>query len=199
MTLVIPENFMQVAINYDYGGGNKYAVTTFGVNDFEGALSPQETLDAASGAFFASFGDATDAGVAFPPALGTVTIPGGTLGTIVGNITSVGMMAGDDRTPPAVAAVMRKNTARAGRAGRGRMFLPWILDEDNVDEAGALTSGAVTALNEVADEFRSLLAGAGLALVLLHNEGAAGGTDPSLVTSLLCETQVGTQRRRQRR
>lgn len=199
MALVIPENFMQVAINYDYGGGNKYAVTTFGVNDFEGALSPTETLDAASGAFFASFGDLTDAGVAFPPAIGTVTIPGGTLGTIVGGITSIGMAAGDDRTPPAVAAVMRKGTARAGRAGRGRMFLPWILDEDNVGEDGSITSGQQTTLNDAADEFRGNLAAAGLALVLLHNEGASGGTEPTLVTSLICETQVGTQRRRQRR
>lgn len=126
--------------------------------------------------------------------------------------------------PSNVAVIAEKITARAGRRGRGRMFIPGIPDTD-ADNAGVLSSSAVTGWNTVMLGFLQnllgqtgggTLEGADVIPLLFHGptttttrttgpgsrtvtvtEGAAGPL-PDVITGFSVDNKVGTQRRRLR-
>lgn len=97
--------------------------------------------------------------------------------------------------PPNTSFLVRKGTARGGRRGRGRMFLPpaWT-GEINVDANGNITSGNVTALNLLLSNLLDDMDTAGIPAVLLHSDG---GT-PDAITAMIAQPLVATQRRRLR-
>lgn len=104
-------------------------------------------------------------------------------------------------TPPQVAALVTKRTARGGRRGRGRFYLPG-LPENDVSNSGVFSGVAVTNLQGGLDDLLTGLAGVGFLtpMVVLHNsEGETVPGDPDEVTALVLSTQVATQRRRLRR
>lgn len=78
------------------------------------------------------------------------------------------------------------------------MYVPWMLGEANVDDTGALNSTAINAYQPMANEFLiNLEALAGVdAMVVLHTTGETTPGLPNVVTSLLVDGRVGTQRRR---
>lgn len=97
-----------------------------------------------------------------------------------------------------VAIIMKKNTAFLGKAYRGRCFLPGV-QETQVDAAGTIASGTVTALNTV---FGTLLTNVNADadidyMALLHV--VPTGDIPAEITSLSCASKCGTVRRRVRR
>lgn len=98
---------------------------------------------------------------------------------------------------PNVAFLVRKNTAAGGRAGRGRFFLPGVV-ESQVDGAGMIASETRTNLQADLDTLMSSLVSAGLIPTLLHGENAPIST-PLQVTSLTVDAKAATQRRRLRR
>lgn len=123
--------------------------------------------------------------------------------------------------PPNVAIIIRKLTALGGRRGRGRFFLPGML-ESFADNAGFVSSSSQSSLNTAFATYLTALgaaAGAGekpVIPLLLHNnsstttrstgggtttititEGAAGPV-PTVITGYQCDPKVGTQRRRLR-
>lgn len=106
--------------------------------------------------------------------------------------------------PQNCALLVRKQTARAGRPGRGRVFLPGVLREAQVSQVGIIPSGEMTLLQNSAqmwleDLTSSIEPGAvSVPMVLLHNAGVPGGTTPDLVTSLSVDNRISTQRRRLR-
>lgn len=133
---------------------------------------------------------------------------------------AVGGTAGEP-LPQNVAALIRKNTARAGRRGRGRMFLPGF-PEANVTAAGALTTSAFNALVTGCSTFLARLQDLPstgedpITPVLFHDnatsttrtvsgntttititEGAQGPL-PDVITSFSPDPRVATQRRRLR-
>lgn len=95
--------------------------------------------------------------------------------------------------PPQVAVVMRKQTARGGRKGRGRMFLhAGYVREEDIDPSGIIDGTVATAIQNrvitLFDDFED----AELLPVLLHS-----GTEiPDLITGFTIDTLVATQRRR---
>lgn len=123
--------------------------------------------------------------------------------------------------PPNVAVLIRKTTALGGRRGRGRMFLPGML-ESFADNAGNVSTSSQGSFNTA---FAAYLAALGAAAgggelpvipLLLHNnsttttrssgggsttvtvtEGAAGPV-PTVITGFQCDPKVATQRRRLR-
>jgi hypothetical protein len=105
--------------------------------------------------------------------------------------------AGGQATSPNVAALIHKNTAFGGRAGRGRMYIPG-LQESDLNEAGNLDSGAVTAWQASLLAFLVSVTGDNLDPVVLHGVGSPLST-PSPITSLTIDSKVATQRRRLRR
>lgn len=95
---------------------------------------------------------------------------------------------------PNVAYLAHKNTLLGGRQGRGRMYIPGV-SEDDVDGAGNLDTGVVTAWTDALEEFFGACAFLGLEHVLLHGDELT----PTPVANTTCDGRVATQRRRLRR
>jgi len=96
---------------------------------------------------------------------------------------------------PAFSCLVRKITASGGRKGRGRWFLPGMV-EANVAEGGDINVTYLGNLNADLEVFRDFIdTDGGLPMVLLHNDL----TTPTVVTALQAQQIGATQRRRQRR
>lgn len=98
--------------------------------------------------------------------------------------------------PPNCAVLFHKTTARGGRRGRGRMFLPWAVLQSSLDETGIITSAYVTTLTNAALAWRTALSSATVPLVLLHGPGKTPVVAPDPVTSITADRMIATQRRR---
>jgi hypothetical protein len=97
---------------------------------------------------------------------------------------------------PSTSLLVKKVTELAGRANRGRFYFPGLLDDADVEDDGTVNPSTVTAFQGVMDNFVGDLAIAGLPMAILHRDGAA---TPTIVTGLQVESQVATQRRRNRK
>ncbi len=98
---------------------------------------------------------------------------------------------------PNVTYLIRKNTGFGGRTGRGRMYLPGVV-EGAVNEGGAITAAQVTSMTNALEAMRTALIAIGLVPTLLH--GAASPVQvPMPITSFTPDTVAATQRRRMRR
>ena len=121
-------------------------------------------------------------------------------GSIQGSVSFVGGAGRGNSTPPNVAVLARKVTARVGRAGRGRLFLPWVVSAAEVNEQGVLQEEARNGVENFLEQFLIEMAAirAGLRMVILHDQTVSNANVPSLVTALPVENVVATQRRRLR-
>lgn len=99
-----------------------------------------------------------------------------------------------------VAVRVTKRTAFVGKRYRGRVYLPWILTEADVDEVGVLLPATVTTLQGHANNWLSSLAAAAAITAMHLGHNYTGAVDPELgdnqVTSLVVQPTVGTQRKR---
>lgn len=98
--------------------------------------------------------------------------------------------------PPNCAVLVHKVTARGGRRGRGRLFIPWATSNSNVDEAGIVASAEVTTINTAMGVFRTALSTNAVPMVLLHDPGITPMGSPDTVTALTTDSLISTQRRR---
>jgi len=99
-----------------------------------------------------------------------------------------------DPVSPAVAVRITKQTLRAGRKYRGRMYLPpAYLAEANVDGGGIIDSATVASIQSNITAFQGDLAAIDLPAYLLH----ADLSTPTAIFSFEVRNSVGTQRRRQ--
>jgi hypothetical protein len=104
--------------------------------------------------------------------------------------------------PSNCAVLVHKRTARGGRRGRGRLFLPWCISEAAVDEAGIIAGATVTTLNVAMSAWHGDLSTRGSPMVLLHQPSSAGTVHPTtpgppdVVTGLVVDNLIATQRRR---
>jgi hypothetical protein len=113
----------------------------------------------------------------------------------VSGVTANGTQSGT-MLPPNCAALVHKRTARGGRRGRGRMFIPWCLLATDVGEGGVLQSTAITKVTTAMEVFRNALSAGGNPMVILHDPGKTTAGVPDVVTSCSCDGLVSTQRRR---
>lgn len=94
--------------------------------------------------------------------------------------------------PTAMSAILRKTTNALGRAGRGRMFLPGVLTETDVDPDGTVVVGKRTTLNTAAATFQARLIEQdvypSVPPVLLHSSGTLA---PTPITSFTVSDLVG--------
>lgn len=94
------------------------------------------------------------------------------------------------------ALLVKKTTGLAGRANRGRTYLPpCYLDEAGIGPEGTIVSATLTTLNARLATFLAHLVTDNLEMLLLHNDV---GLAPGLVTGYVMEPIVATQRRRLR-
>ncbi len=106
---------------------------------------------------------------------------------------------GGSLAPPNCAVLVKKLTATGGRRGRGRAYLPGISSVSgslnsggNFSEANAADVSA--AMQAMADDMASDTTIGEAPWCVLHSDSSA----PSLITSLVCEPKLATQRRRMR-
>lgn len=99
--------------------------------------------------------------------------------------------------PPALALRVIKTTGLGGRRGRGAMFLPWAVAENQVDEVGNVSNGEVQAWSNAMNDFKDELAAQECDLVLLHAEGVSPAPPPTPVLTVGVDPIISNQVRRQ--
>jgi len=115
--------------------------------------------------------------------------------------TTVGS-AGASAIHQGSAVLLTKLTARGGRRGKGRMYLPWSVAPGNVDETGTIGAGTVTAINAAASTFLSALNSGQVPMMLLHKQHVRKDGSVSIppaadaVTGLTVSSLISSQRRR---
>lgn len=117
---------------------------------------------------------------------------------ITGSVT--GTLSSIQTLPPNVSYLLKKTTSFAGRAYRGRIFLPFV-ESGNTNEGGTLVGSHFTRLDIAATAlFNVPTTGTDDGLsnwVLLHRaEGAETPPAPTSLTSIQASDKVATQRRR---
>lgn len=190
-----PPGFAECSYEFRQVGLTRPAYVTFGIDPSDTdpgviALSLQACFLAAGS--WKTILDSTATLTAIRVSLGTDG--SGDLVTVF-STNQVGGMAALT-TPPNVAMLVHKSTARGGRRGRGRMYLPWVLQSTQVDEGGTINAAAITTATAAMSAWRTALTTALCPLVLLHGIGKTSIPAPDAVTSLSVDRLVGTQRRR---
>ena len=107
------------------------------------------------------------------------------------NVVGVG---GAPFCPPQVAVLVQKISGLAGRANRGRFYIP-SPREATIDDGGFLDAGTLGTYQSQADSFLNDLSVAAIPMRILHTDPALA---PTVVSSLQVEAKVATQRRRLR-
>lgn len=106
------------------------------------------------------------------------------------------------KLPQNCALLITKVTSRGGRTGKGRVFMPSILNESDVSNIGVIDGTIRNGLQGDATEVLTALEGLDplppAPMVLLHNLGVPFGTTPTPVDALQVQQVIATQRRRLR-
>lgn len=193
MPLVIPEGYGLLAYRFALATDPEVMVITVGLNVLAVGGEPQAALDAKADAFAAAVPATMLAGgyTFLGCQLRLRHVDGGYVlleapRDIVGTAAAVSL-------PNNCAYLIHKRTARSGRRGQGRMFLPpWVIAEADINNAGMLTGAALSNLQAVVDDAFPLDG-----LVLLH-DSVPSSIDPDPILSLVVDRQIATQRRRLR-
>lgn len=201
MSLLIPPGFAAVDLLLRHVSGSHQGEVTFGLEVDEPEPFPTALADAVTQLWIDTFGVIQDAGVLIGPTILRIGDSSGEPLTVEGTLTGEGAIAADF-APSNVAVLVRKLTARGGRRGRGRFYVPWGVTDAGVDDVGNIASTNLANIQQAADDFLSGLStappsGIGDPMVLLHNsEGSTAPGVPNEVLQLLVDPLVATQRRR---
>ncbi len=206
MPTVIPPGYAEIAIQLRHAGDPQswYNVSGYDVSAFGGDMVEMGTSALLA---FSAWIDH------FPT---TLTVVGAdvTLGQdggppskqFVGNTQGATGGKSQAMLPQNCALLVQKNTALGGRRNRGRAFIPSVLQDDWVDNVGAITPAARNELQTVADQWWEFMNESeppfnNIPMVILHgSEGAPiqAAEDPTPVTGFSVDPVISTQRRRLR-
>lgn len=195
MALIVPPGYAHVILPMDHTLSGQDAVVTWGIDMAAFAGTDSAAADAAFTAFQQNMGGVIDTNVLMGP-VELIVGQDGTENTTASGATIAAGGRSETSVPPQVAVLYTKTTARGGRRGRGRMFVPWAVGTANVGESGTIGSTYVTTLLNAGNAFRAALATALIPMVVLHSEGASTPGPPNAVTVLTPSSLVATQRRR---
>lgn len=195
MSLIIPDGFAQVAIPIQHTLLARQAITTFGIDLSGFAGTDPQAADAVMTCWINFVQPVMDSNTTAGPAILTVGVTGGENIVVSGILDSTGADS-QSSAPPSVAVLVNKITARGGRRGRGRMFVPWAVNTADVNEAGLIATAAVNNLEAAFGDFRTCLSVSDVDMVLLHNDGISDPGAPNAVTQVQVEALIGSQRRR---
>jgi hypothetical protein len=194
--LIIPPGYALVSLPLKHSALSRAAIVTWGIqlNDVPDFADANDQLTA----YNDNFGSNTDDSVTMGPVTLRVGQDGGEALTVVGSATVDGGSAGSTKIAANSALLIHKHTARGGRRGRGRMYLPWVLAESSVTDTGVIDSTDRTAFQTHANDFLADVVAAGVvdAMVVLHTSGESTPGLPNVVTSLTVDGVIGTQRPR---
>lgn len=117
----------------------------------------------------------------------------GTSASAVHTVTTNNQGEGNNQAMPAVAAIVKLETGIRGKSHRGRVYLPFVA-EDQAD-SGRLGSAQQATTQAAWQDFLDGIAGEGDNIVVASYKLESA----DFVTSLTVEGALGTQRRRQSR
>jgi hypothetical protein len=202
MTLIIPPGFLHSVIEFACTGDPEPMVTTCGheIDTASGANN-----DDAADDLMSAFALAFRANLSSAYSITGCTVYIGNDGpTIIGTSTAapVAGQVGVNPYPPNTAFLLRKRTDLAGRRGRGRMYIPGVV-EATATANGLLTTVETAQWQTLADDYMDRLTtavGARLypPVVLHRSEGIGVEPPPTPILSFVAEQRLATQRRRLR-
>lgn len=193
MSIQIPPGFAHIDMAFRHSTYQRDAHVTFGV-DIQG--DPDFVASGCLDAWMDAYNGRLDSQVTLREVTATIGQDGGDPTIQVAPNTTAGARSGDSGTV-ALALLVSKRTGLGGRRNGGRSFLPWMIADTEVNELGIVTGSVVTSMQERADDFFDYLTTVDLPMVILHRTGVTAVPAPTLVTSLLVEGVISTQRRRQ--
>ena len=196
--LSIPPGFAQFSFKVVSNTVGHVALFTIGGQLTSGTMTPAQgsALMVKVGAALAPIWDSTVQLTGFHALIGS----DGPAGALDVSASIPGTYSGGVSFPPNVSYLFKKTTAFAGKAYRGRLFLPFV-DSTSVSENGAISGAHLTRIQLAAENlFTTVSAGTDDGLsgwVLLHRE-VVGVTPPAptVLTSIQATATVATQRRR---
>lgn len=209
--MIIPEGFAEITYRFEGQRLPNGAAVVFGVQN-AGNLSATAVATAARTAATTGLMTNLNSGVGLVEVLAKLGPnedgpSASATGTIAGGVAIADALA------PNSAFLVTKNTARGGRRGKGRLFLPGV-SETVVDGNGDIAPATATNLQAELTEWLGNLNTAGIPMVLLHGPPTSwvlvdgqprrrpigGNWDdvPNTVQSLALQTRIATQRRRLR-
>lgn len=201
MGIVIPTGYAAVAATFEVAGDAEQMVCTFGV-DSGAEEDPTVLADAIFDLWANTVTHFSASSIALGYRLGPFEC---TIMTATGPQTGTGadfrLGTNDlmDVLPNNCAVLAQKRTGRGGRKGRGRFFIPpCTLEDGDVDATGTIDTVHLASLQTWATAFLLALDSATTPMVLLHSE-EAGPIAPDVVTNLVVQSRIATQRTRLRR
>ena len=193
MALVIPSTHALASWTTEGPAGTAPYVTTCGVLLGLGAVDLVEAANTALTAYGLAFDNLLADGYAVTKCSLYVDNVNGR-GSVDSDLDPIPGTRSGNMAPVAMALIARKVTSTIGRTGRGRMFIPAVLADGDVDPGGSIESVSVGAFQSALDSFSAAMAGDGedpaLPLQLLHDE-ASPQTLPSAITALQVGPTVG--------
>jgi hypothetical protein len=187
---IIPSGYANILIPYKHSGSARSAAVTFGVKNEGAFATPNAVANAVWNAWDPEVTVAVDSDVTVGPVQASVNY-GGDPVTGFGDDSSIGG-TGLSSIPGNGALLVQKLSILGGRKNRGRFYLPWSLQEANVDELGGVAGGTVTDYQAIFDNVLAALTTEDVPMVILHS---VAGT-PATVSQLVVQSTIGTQRRR---
>lgn len=197
MALVIPTGYGFARFGISLTGGNRLWYTTMGATLLSGESVVQyaSAMDTLWLTHMAPASALINGHTLLPTTV--YANVSGALETHTIGVSTVTTGAGTS-VPPNSSVILRKRTPLAGRAFRGRMYLPsCFINETLVDNAGVIAGSAVTTLQNRANAWLAAATAQGRSLVLLH-EASSPASIPTALTALTIDSVLGTQRKRMR-
>lgn len=200
MSVNIPAGFGEAAIVCTHTDGTAPYVTTIGVGIADAEGDYVAAADAVYRAYAESFMPLMPSVYVFERVTLTVPIGGGGTGSVDSSRGPENGSRSGAFTAVAMAPVMSKRTAQLGRSGRGRMFIPGVLLDSEVESDGTITTSARGDLDDAGAAFLANLVEGPVGLpmvnpVLLHSDP---DLDPTSINALVCGSKVGWIRKRLR-
>lgn len=191
--MIIPDGFAEASIYTWITGDAEVCVSTWGFTKFPVSDFDQADCDAVYTAFADTIRDTILATEARFGGVKLVANNGAGL-VVFENIFETAGLNPIDLIPINSAALVQKHTALGGRHGRGRSYVPGVLDGGLVNQAGSLESGLVTVITDQFNAFMAACVASEMIPMLLHSDATA----PTQISSLSCSNRIATQRRRVR-
>lgn len=201
MALIIPQDYAHCLLPMRHTALSRSAAITFGIRITSVGGDYQTVADDMVVAFVNAWDSELDSEVTVGPAILRVGQDGGDPITVEGTTTDTGSETGAMQ-PPNSNLLVKKTTAAGGRRGRGRCFIPWVLQDAAVSDVGQIDSGSLAVRQADADTWLDNMNAGGTGtydtpMVLLHDSRGSGAEPaPFTVTGLTCPSLIAVQNRR---
>lgn len=200
MSINIPEGFGSFAMEVTGNAGTAPYIFTIGIAiDDAGSL-----VENANQVFFGyqeAFQSLTFDAFTFTRGILTVPAGDGAYGSVETDLDPWTGSASGDPGPVGMAVLVQKRTGLLGRAGRGRLFLPGLIGEGDVDIDGNISNSSVDLYQSAINDWVEFMVTDHAPInvntnpMLLHSSNSL---PPSAITSMVVQKKIGWIRKRLR-